>query len=213
MANKDRIWKSSELVGVDMNDEFQLELCDIFSKYSNEKNKLKELPRGGFREIDREVLYCMVRHFKPSKIIEIGSGASTYIFVTAISASKKEGKNAKLFVVDPYPSKTLRKFLKETDVNLIQNKCENLEVGFFLQLKPNDILFIDSTHVVKTGGEINYLFLEILPRLNNGVIVHIHDIFLPLEYPWEWVIQKHRFWTEQYLLHAFLIYNNCFEVL
>ena len=86
-------------------------------------------------------------------------------------------------------------------------------MDFFLQLQHNDILFIDSTHVIKIGGEVNYLFLEVLPRLNKGVIVHVHDIFLPFEYPKEWVIQRHRFWTEQHLLHAFLICNNCFEVL
>jgi predicted O-methyltransferase YrrM len=213
IANEDKIWKKSELVGVDMNDELQLELVNIFSKYCNEWIRLNELPRGGIKEVDREVLYCMVRHFKPSKIIEVGSGASTYILVTAILANKKEGKSAKLLVVDPYPSKTLQKFLKETDASLIQDKCENLNVDFFLQLKSNDILFIDSTHVVKTGGEVNYLLLEVLPRLSNGVIIHIHDIFLPLEYPQEWIIQRHRFWTEQYLLHAFLIYNSCFEVM
>jgi hypothetical protein len=196
-----------------MNDELQLELCDIFSKYCNEWDKLNELSWGGFGEIDREILYCMVRHFKPSKIIEIGSGASTYILITAISANKKEGKSAKLLVVDPYPSKTFQKFLNETDATLIKDKCENLSLDLFLQLKSNDILFIDSTHIVKTSGEVNYLFLEVMPRLNNGIIVHIHDIFLPLEYPEEWIIKKHRFWTEQYLLHAFLIYNNCFEVL
>ena len=213
VTNESRIWKISELVGVDLNDHFQLMLGDTFLRYRNEYGKLVQLPMGGFGEVDREVLYCMVRHFKPSRIIEIGSGTSTYIFINAIMANEKEGKGSKYFVVDPYPAKSIQKILQKHNFKLIQDKCENLNIDFFLQLDSNDILFIDSSHVVKTGGEVNYLILHVLPRLNRGVIIHIHDIFLPFEYPKEWVLEKHRFWTEQYLLHAFLIYNSYFEIL
>ena len=84
---------------------------------------------------------------------------------------------------------------------------------FFSQLESGDILFIDSSHTVKTGGDVNYFFLEVLPRLNPGVIVHVHDIFLPFEYRRDWVLDEFRFWTEQYLLQAFLTFNSEFEVL
>lgn len=84
---------------------------------------------------------------------------------------------------------------------------------FFSQLRSDDILFIDSSHTVKTGGDVNYLFLEVLPRLHPGVIVHAHDIFLPFEYRRDWIIEEFRFWTEQSLLQAFLTFNSEFEVL
>jgi hypothetical protein len=80
-------------------------------------------------------------------------------------------------------------------------------------LEENDILFIDSSHVLKIGSDVQYEYLEILPRLNKGVIVHIHDIFLPAEYRKEWVLKDHIFWTEQYLLQAFLAFNDNFEIL
>jgi len=81
------------------------------------------------------------------------------------------------------------------------------------QLAAGDILFIDSSHVVKTGGDVTYLFLEVPPRLRPGVIVHVHDVFLPQEFPRSWILDLHLFWTEQYLLQAFLTYNSDFEVL
>src|SRR5207247_5820903 len=80
-------------------------------------------------------------------------------------------------------------------------------------LQSGDVLFIDSSHTVKIGGDVNYLFLEVLPRLKPGVIVHVHDIFLPFEYPREWVRDDFRFWAEQYLLQAFLTFNSEFQVL
>lgn len=212
------IWKNSELVGIDMNDEVQLKfLREIFPKYYDEYTKFPKYngQTCGFSTVDAEVLHCMVRYFKPSKIIEIGSGFSTFLFIKAIEANKeKEKKKSRLTVIDPHPPKQIQKALDNSpNCILIQKKCEDLDINFFLQLESNDILFIDSTHVVKIGGEVNYLYLEILPRLNKGVIIHAHDIFIPLEYPKDWVLKGHRFWTEQYLLHAFLIYNNAFEVL
>ena len=90
---------------------------------------------------------------------------------------------------------------------------EDIDLEFFSELHSGDVLFIDSSHTVKIGGDVNYLFLEVLPRLEPGVIVHIHDIFLPFEYRRDWVKEKFRFWTEQYLLQAFLTFNSEFEVL
>src|SRR5262249_23664389 len=94
-----------------------------------------------------------------------------------------------------------------------ENKVEDIDLEFFSQLQSGDILFIDSSHTVKIGGDVNYLFLEVLPRLKPGVIVHVHDIFLPFDYRRDWVKERLRFWTEQYLLQAFLTFNSEFEVL
>jgi hypothetical protein len=88
-----------------------------------------------------------------------------------------------------------------------------LDVKFFSQLRSGDILFIDSSHTVKAGSDVNYLFLEVLPRLNAGVIVHVHDIFFPFDYRRDWIMEKFRFWSEQYLLQAFLMFNFEFKVL
>jgi hypothetical protein len=215
LLNSKKIWQSSELFGIDMNDKVQLEfLCQVFPQYTSEYESLNsELTKGDLGAVDKAALYTMVRHFRPSKIIEIGSGASTYIFTKAIIANKQDNLSPEYIVVDPYPSKTVKKIVQENNFTLIQDKCENLDLGFFSQLKSGDLLFIDSTHVVKTGGEVNFLLLDVLPRLPKGVIVHFHDIFLPFEYPEIWVLKEHKFWTEQYLLQAFLICNNSFEVL
>src|ERR1044071_9524271 len=96
---------------------------------------------------------------------------------------------------------------------LIEKNVQEINLEFFSQLESGDILFIDSSHTVKIGGDVNYLFLEILPRLKPGVIVHVHDIFLPFEYRRDWVMDEFRFWSEQYLLQAFLTFNSEFEVL
>jgi hypothetical protein len=97
--------------------------------------------------------------------------------------------------------------------SLIEKKVEDIDLEFFSQLHSGEILFVDSSHTVKIGGDVNYLFLEVLPRLKPGVIVHVYDIFLPFEYPRAWVMEEFRFWTEQYLLQAFLSFNSEFEVL
>jgi hypothetical protein len=96
---------------------------------------------------------------------------------------------------------------------LIPSRIQDIALSKFTELKKNDFLFIDSTHTLKIGSDVQYEYLEILPRLNEGVIVHIHDIFLPAEYSKAWVLKDHRFWTEQYLLQAFLSFNSMFEIL
>jgi hypothetical protein len=114
--------------------------------------------------------------------------------------------------IDPYPSNALRKGFPGLR-SLIEEKIEDIDLEFFSQLDSGDVLFIDSSHTVKIGHDVNYLFLEVLPRLRPGVIVHVHDIFLPFEYRRDWVLDEFRFWTEQYILQAFLTFNSEFEVL
>ncbi|HEX2621981.1 MAG TPA: class I SAM-dependent methyltransferase, partial [Phototrophicaceae bacterium] len=161
---------------------------------------------GLFVGIDPHLYYCMIRHFKPRTIIEVGAGFSTLIAAQATTFT-----GTQLIAVEPYP----RDFIKRGDhgIQHIGQKAEALGVEFFDQLQAGDFLFIDSSHVIKTGGDVNYLVLNVLPRLNSGVIIHIHDIFLPYEYPREWLLDNHWFWTEQYLIQAFLIHNAHIEVL
>jgi hypothetical protein len=215
------VWKRvSGLVGIDMNEEFQLKLLEEFQeRYSKEFNSLP-LYQGSktcfyiynnyFGAVDAEIYYCMIRHFKPRKIIEIGAGFSTLLAYEAINMNNRDGHECELIAVDPYPTEAL----KRTQVaRLIVRPAQELDLSLFKSLKENDILFIDSTHVVKLGGDVVYLYLEVLPRLGKGVFIHMHDIFLPLEYPKDWVLKQQRFWNEQYLLQAFLVFNYSFEVI
>jgi hypothetical protein len=221
----DELWlKQSDLVGIDINEKEQLSLLSQFvSNYKSEFDSFPEgktmLPHqyfsteGTYRRGDASILYSMIRHFKPSKIIEIGSGTTTFLSAQAILKNKEEsGKECKLISIEPYPSNELKKGFPGLS-QLIQKKVEDVPLAEFQSLQENDILFIDSSHVIKIGGDVLYEILEILPRLQSGVIVHFDDIFLPLEYPKNWVLKEHRFWTEQYILQALLTFNNHFKIL
>ena len=150
----------------------------------------------------------MVRHFQPQLIIEIGSGFSSLLLGEAAA----KNNSSALICIEPFPQEFLKQGFPGLH-RLIEKKVEDIDLEFFSQLHSGDVLFIDSSHTVKIGGDVNYLFLEVLPRLEPGVIVHIHDIFLPFEYRRDWVKEEFRFWTEQYLLQAFLTFNSEFEVL
>lgn len=158
--------------------------------------------------------HCMIRKFKPSKVIEIGSGMSSKVIATALGMNRCDGIMGSYCIVDPYPGEIVCDgYLK--GVELVKNRVELLDPVFFNSLKSNDILFIDSSHSVKIGGDVNYLYLNVLPRLAPGVLVHIHDISFPYEYSRSYATNEsfRQFWTEQYLLQGFLAFNNEFEVL
>jgi hypothetical protein len=219
-----RIWnEEKEMVGVNMNPDSQLKLLrDGPAKYEEEfssfvKSKTAQslefsLGNDTFANIDPFVLYGMVRHIKPRTIIEIGSGCST---VVSAEASRRNG-HTRLVCIDPYPDERLLEKLRigfPTSFSTIGERVENVELDVFQQLCENDILFIDSTHTVRTGGDVTHLYLEVIPRLSKGVIIHCHDILFPNDYSKDMVINQNKFWTEQYLLHAFLLFNSAFEVL
>ena len=216
----DEIWtKCSELAGIDMNKEGQLDLLTrIFPEYKNEyiNFPLSEtkcpyeffLNNKNFDGHDALVLHCMIRHFLPKRIIECGSGFSTRI---SANAALMNG-STQLICIEPYASDLLKSgFPGITQLNTI--KLEDIPLDFFKCLESNDILFIDTSHVVRLGGDVNYIYLDLLPSLNDGVIIHIHDIFFPWDYPKNWIFEHHRFWTEQYLLQAFLAFNNSFRTM
>jgi hypothetical protein len=211
--------KDSELVGIDMRDEAQLDLLrNAFPRFRSEFEAFPlertddpselSLDNPLFSGTDALVLYCMVRHFKPKSMIEIGAGFSTRL--SALAARRNQ--HTRLVSIEPYPDEGLKQGVPGLS-ELIERPVQDIEPALFEQLKRDDILFVDTSHVVRVGGDVNYLILEILPRLQSGVIVHFHDIFLPRDYPREWVLENYRFWTEQYLLHAFLSYNTAYEVL
>lgn len=214
------LWnRPSKLVGVHMNDAVQLDLLrDRFPKFRDEYEGFPTEPTGEpgrfylnnhlFENIDAMVAYCMVRHFKPRLIIEVGSGFSSLLLGEAATRNK----HSALVCIEPFPREFLREGFPGLQ-SLMEKQIQDIDLDFFSQLQSGDILFIDSSHTIKIGGDVNYLFLEVLPRLKPGVIVHVHDIFLPFDYRRDWVMKEFRFWTEQYLLQAFLIFNSEFEVL
>lgn len=120
--------------------------------------------------------------------------------------------DCKLIAVEPYPTDFLKKGFPGLS-NLISKKVQEIPLSYFESLEAGDILFIDSSHVLKIGSDVQYLYLELIPRLKKGVIIHCHDIFLPNEYPMKFAIEEHWFWSEQYLLQAFLAFNESFKVL
>lgn len=214
------LWQQkSALNGINMNAEQQLQLLrEAFSNFYEEyrqfpKQKTKDPTKfyfnnGAFGGTDALVLYCMVRHFKPNLVVEVGSGYSTLVTLEAARINE----NTRLVCVDPYPAP----FLEPRRLGIQElhpHKVQDVNLDVFRRLESGDILFIDTSHVVKIGSDVNYLFLNVLPLLKPGVIVHIHDIFFPNDYPREWVIDQKIFWNEQYLLQAFLMYNSAFDVL
>lgn len=167
-----------------------------------------------YDDLDGYILYAMIRHFRPQRIIEIGSGNTTYLSAQAAERNRADGSGhvCEITAIEPDPNHVLRSGFPGL-TKLIPKNVQDVPVSFFEELDENDILFIDSSHVVRTGSDALYEYLEILPRLRKGVLVHVHDIFLPREYPREWVLDVNRYWTEQYLLQAFLAFNDTFEVL
>jgi len=219
----DGLWNAdSDLVGLDMNVESQIALTkEVFPVYIGECNFSAQreaqphefyLGNGLFESVDAEVLHCFVRHFKPKKILEIGSGYSTLISAKAATINaEKDGCGTQVIAIEPYPHSVIAHGFPGL-TKLVTKRVEQVGMDLFRGLDKDDILFIDSSHVVKIGNDVLYEYLEVLPRLKPGVLVHIHDIFLPAGYPEHWVMNEHIFWTEQYLLQAFLAFNEAFEV-
>ena len=156
---------------------------------------------------DAIILYSFLRHFKPRKVIEVGSG-----YTSALMLDTKDLylTDLELMFIEPYPER-LQGLMKPDDTaKVIISNLQDVPLENF-DMEPNDILFIDSSHVTKAGSDVNYLVFEILPRLKAGVIIHIHDIFYPFEYPREWIMEG-RSWNEAYLIRAFLMYNSSFKI-
>ncbi len=204
---------------VNWNLDAQINLINCLSAYSTEIKKIadEKTYHSGFDffndfyvELDAAVYYAILRDIKPLIVIEIGGGYSTQIAAIAMGMNQREGKDGKIICIEPYPQSRLRE--ANMEVQIIREKIENVDLSFFQQLGSGDILFIDSTHTVKFGSDVCREILEILPAIPHGVWVHFHDVFFPYDYPPKWLIEERRAWNEQYMLEAFLAYNQKFEV-
>jgi len=208
------------LDGIDFNTDEQLRILSYFD-YNDEllalpKNKKDSFSfsydGGSFPRGDSEYYYSIIRHFKPKNIIEIGSGKSTLMALNAIRKNRicNDAYECKMTCIEPFEQRWLKNL---NEIVFLNEKVENIDFSLFKSLCNNDILFIDSSHLIKPQGDVVFEYLEILPKLNPGVMIHIHDIFTPKDYPYEWLIDNRIFWNEQYILEAFLMFNKNFKII
>jgi hypothetical protein len=186
-----------------------------FESFVNEeKNSISKfsfkLLNGSFESGDAEFLYNFIRFSKPKKVIEIGCGESTKIINKALTKNKSESsENFKHICIEPYEHPWLENF---KEIELIRKKVEKIDLKFFQDLEDGDLLFIDSSHIIRPQGDVLYEYLSIIPSLPKGIFIHIHDIFSPHNYKEEWIKNRILFWNEQYLLEALLSKSSSFEV-
>lgn len=205
----------SALAGIDMNEAGQLQLLqDRLAPFAAAFQGLRaqppapfQLQSSAFGGIDPYAYYSLIRAFQPQRIIEVGAGYSTHVAALAV----QQNGSGSITCIEPYPGEALQRL--EGRVKVLPQGAEATPPDFFQQLGANDILFIDSTHTLRMGGDVSHLFLEVLPRLAPGVLVHVHDIFLPQPYPRAFVLERRLFWMEQALLQAYLVGNTRVEVL
>ena len=161
---------------------------------------------------DASIFFSMLLEFKPRRVIEIGCGHSSRLLLDTNERFFDDAME--LTFIDPCLDTVpdLISGPETADSRRICSPAQDIPLATFEQLSENDILFLDSSHISKTGSDVNYFVFEILPVLKPGVLVHIHDIFYAFEYLEEWVLKEKRSWNEAYLIHAFLQYNSAFEI-
>jgi len=208
------------VAGVDLREAEQLALLERFAEYYRDHpfTATQQEDRRYFFEnplysySDALFLHCMLRHIRPKRVIEVGSGYSSA--ATLDTCELFLGNEVDCTFIEPYTD-LLRSILKPGDterIRIIEKPLQDVPVSLFEGLTANDILFIDSTHVSRVGSDVNYLFFEVLPALRPGVVIHFHDVFWPFEYPESW-IEEGRQWQEDYVLRAFLEFNQAFEII
>jgi Methyltransferase domain len=188
---------------------FSQELANIQQKKSNRLDFY--LDNGFFESGDAEYWYQLIRAVKPKRIFEVGSGNSTLMAIKAIRRNHEQDANYKCnhVCIEPYEMP----WLEETGISVVRKMIEDVELSFFAELEENDILFIDSSHIIRPQGDVLFEYLQLFPTLKKGVIVHLHDIFSPKNYPKQWLEDEVRFWNEQYLLEAFLSHNSSWKII
>jgi predicted O-methyltransferase YrrM len=188
----------------------------ILGQYSFPENKSPDFRYYSqnifFNKSDSLALFLIIKKFGPKKIIEVGSGFSSAVMLD-IRDKFYNGQPLSLTFIEPYTERLYSLLSKDDHSKSVirQSIVQEVPLSVFKELQENDILFIDSSHVSKIGSDLNFLLFEVLPQLNKGVIIHFHDIFYPFEYPYQWIEQGIS-WNEAYLLRAFLMFNDSFQV-
>jgi hypothetical protein len=213
-----RLSQPRDLPGLDLNAAGQLaflaalDVADELAAIPREKASATAFgyDNDSFLSGDAEVLYGIVRRLKPRRLYEVGSGNSTLMARLAIEANRREdpGHACEHVCIEPFE----QPWLESLGVRVVREKVETLGTDFFGALGRDDILFVDSSHVIRPQGDVLFEVLSLFPRLAPGVLVHVHDIFTPRDYLPEWVMEKRFLWNEQYLIEAYLSHNRDFEI-
>jgi predicted O-methyltransferase YrrM len=207
--------RRSEMPGIEWNGPAQLrvmrEICLPYqAEYKDNRHFIDATSNHfgpGYGPIEAQALHAFVRHYKPGRIIEVGSGVSTACMLAATKMNADEtGRQTSITCVEPYPSRRLKDLKSQGQVELINRFVQAVNTEVFQALGDGDLLFIDSSHTVKTGSDVNYLFLEILPRLKPGVLVHVHDVYFPYDYS-PLTLRTLWHWSETSLLRAHMTHN------
>jgi predicted O-methyltransferase YrrM len=220
-AERARVWPDEPhaMPGIDWRPDAQVELCNhVFARQEpmafpreartgDVPEYTRDSPR--YPAVDAWVLQAFLRHLEPARIVEIGAGYSS--LVTARVNREFLGGKAEFTAIDPYPLEFLEQGVPGL-TSLRKEQVQDTPFEVFEQLGRNDVLFIDTSHAVKTGGDVPWIYNQVLPRLRPGVVVHLHDSFLPWDYPEHWVFEG-KGWNELYLMQSFLVWNSAFEVL
>ncbi len=211
--------KPRELPGIDFREQEQRSLLRELETYATETLAFPRtgarpgsyaLDNGNFGPGDAEVLYSVVRRGKPRRFLEVGSGYSTLVVREALKRNERDGAPpAEHLCIEPYEMP----WLEQTGVRTLRERVEDVPLSEFSKLERGDVLFIDSSHMIRPQGDVVVLYLRVLPVLAPGVLVHIHDIFTPFDYPELWLVDRICFWNEQYLLEALLTDNPRYRVL
>jgi hypothetical protein len=220
-AQEARVWPPKPMVlGIDFNDAhhervlreyFPAFYADFAYPAKSDDNPLQfYLDNDQFSWLDCRALFVLLRAWRPKRFIEVGSGFSTLL--VADVNRRFLGGLMKISCIEPYPRDALRSPALGLE-RLITRKVQDVDLALFDELDAGDVLFIDSSHVAKTGSDVNHLCFEVLPRLRRGGHVHFHDIFLPSDYPKPWVLDENRSWNEQYVVRALLMFSSLFRVL
>jgi predicted O-methyltransferase YrrM len=213
----DAVWeRRHDMPGLDFREAAQSEFLAELGSFGDECRWPEHADAGyygqnsSFGYSSAALLHAVIRRLQPTQVVEVGAGMSTLL----ISAALARNGQGRLTTIDPNPREQVPDLPERCDV--ITEQVERTPLETFQALGANDLLFIDSSHAVRTGGDVNYLYLDVLPRIRPGVVVHIHDIQLPYEYPRTYSDRENGarvFWTEQYLLQAFLAHNPRFRIL
>jgi hypothetical protein len=229
IKNVQRWYRPSSMAGLDYDvDKLKKSFTRLVQSYKDDFERLPAFSESrnlgfgpGYTELDAFVLYGMLRDLTPQRYLEVGSGLSTYYCSLAAQDNvRRGGDEMRIRCIEPYPYEKLSTI---HNIEVIEDEVQNVDKKKFLELQNDDVLFIDSSHVVKIDGDCAYLYLEVLPALNKGVVIHVHDIPFPYNVPFppeQWVLGQTEnapywpiYWTEAMLLQAFLAFNDSFEII
>jgi hypothetical protein len=216
--DRDRVFnRERPVLGVDLNETSQIQLLEEFRTY---RGLLPFTPKKSAANLyyyendfysygDATILFCVLQHFRPGRIVEFGSGFSSCVI---LDTKRLFLPQLQCLFIDPHPDRLLKLAHGSLEGCTVLKKRAQALAFDEISLERNDVLFIDSTHVSKAGSDVNFHLFELLPRLPSGVLIHFHDVAYPFEYPEEWFFEQNRSWNECYVLRAFLTGNRDYEV-